>query len=372
MRRRHRVWGALPLVFILRAAPAACIPQCRRARMIGPGPRRRSFCASRGLPPDVIKIDVEGAELEVLRGGRDTAVLAGCRGVRRVPSRRLGFPRSRAADIERELTRNGFIAEPIDPAFDLWKTEGILRSRPVHGDAHPSRQRIESGRRRRRDLSRRLGWPASWRAVTPSRACTTARTRSGDPRRIPVEPAWSIESRGLDDRSHRRGLATRRLLLAQHAASTSTNGSLREWPIVKMMHGYFGTCVSGQKAFCFPGASLHAALRPRVSGALPAAALRPSQSHPMTRQYAGPRGSGSCFRATPRSSSPASTCGESTWRTAFGGSRRRDSAVPRRRGRAASRRSSIDVLFLGRLTPLKGGEALIRARIARQRHPAGR
>jgi glycosyltransferase involved in cell wall biosynthesis len=27
---------------------------------------------------------------------------------------------------------------------------------------------------------------------------------------------------------------------------------LREWPVVKMMHGYFGTCVSGQKAHAFP------------------------------------------------------------------------------------------------------------------------
>lgn len=28
----------------------------------------------------------------------------------------------------------------------------------------------------------------------------------------------------------------------------------REWPTVKMMHGYFGTCVSGQKAHAFPSA----------------------------------------------------------------------------------------------------------------------
>jgi glycosyltransferase involved in cell wall biosynthesis len=27
---------------------------------------------------------------------------------------------------------------------------------------------------------------------------------------------------------------------------------LAEWPVVKMMHGYFGTCVSGQKAHAFP------------------------------------------------------------------------------------------------------------------------
>jgi glycosyltransferase involved in cell wall biosynthesis len=27
----------------------------------------------------------------------------------------------------------------------------------------------------------------------------------------------------------------------------------RQWPVVKMLHGYFGTCVSGQKAHAFPG-----------------------------------------------------------------------------------------------------------------------
>ena len=26
----------------------------------------------------------------------------------------------------------------------------------------------------------------------------------------------------------------------------------RDWPVIKMMHGHFGTCVSGQKAFAFP------------------------------------------------------------------------------------------------------------------------
>lgn len=31
-----------------------------------------SFCAARGLSPDVIKIDVEGNELQVLRGGAAT------------------------------------------------------------------------------------------------------------------------------------------------------------------------------------------------------------------------------------------------------------------------------------------------------------
>jgi hypothetical protein len=35
--------------------------------------------------------------------------------------------------------------------------------------------------------------------------------------------------------------------------------ALAEWPVVKMMHGHFGTCVSGQKAFGARG--VHARLR---------------------------------------------------------------------------------------------------------------
>jgi hypothetical protein len=31
-------------------------------------------------------------------------------------------------------------------------------------------------------------------------------------------------------------------------------GLLGEWPVVKMMHGHFGTCISGHKAFALPEA----------------------------------------------------------------------------------------------------------------------
>jgi FkbM family methyltransferase len=83
------------------------------------------FCDARQLRPDVIKIDVEGAELDVLRGGRGTLARPGvvvfvefhpavwaASGIGRI-------------DIERELARQGLFAEAIDPAFDVWNTEGV-------------------------------------------------------------------------------------------------------------------------------------------------------------------------------------------------------------------------------------------------------
>ena len=60
-----------------------------------------------------------------------------------------------------------------------------------------------------------------------------------------------------------------------------------EWPTVKMMHGYFGTCVSGQKAFSFPHVQrARASVARRVSSACPAPPLRlPGYPSPMMSQF---------------------------------------------------------------------------------------
>ena len=84
-----------------------------------------AFCAERGVTPEVVKIDVEGAEVEVLRGARN--LLSSSRVTAFVefhPSvwAARGF---HAADVERELADLGLAAEPLDPAFDVWTMEGV-------------------------------------------------------------------------------------------------------------------------------------------------------------------------------------------------------------------------------------------------------
>ncbi len=84
-------------------------------------------------------------------------------------------------------------------------------------------------------------------------------------------------------RRRRPPLAPGRLLLAQHEhCSTWTAGFSGVAPVVKFMHGYFGTCVSGQKRFGVPGrASVRPPLRSRVRGAVlspPLRAARPGEA----------------------------------------------------------------------------------------------
>jgi FkbM family methyltransferase len=90
------------------------------------------FCAARGIQPEVIKIDVEGAELDVLIGARRTLARAGVEAfVEMHPSVWAVSGVTRAA-IEGELHAQGFVAEPLDPAFDVWTTEGVcVRLRPA-------------------------------------------------------------------------------------------------------------------------------------------------------------------------------------------------------------------------------------------------
>jgi FkbM family methyltransferase len=86
-----------------------------------------AFCASLGLKPRLIKIDVEGAELDVLRGARQTIAAGG-------PALRLyvemhpglwpalGVSRQR---IEAELQTQGLRAEGLDGTSPDWNVEGV-------------------------------------------------------------------------------------------------------------------------------------------------------------------------------------------------------------------------------------------------------
>jgi len=86
-----------------------------------------AFCAREGILPSFIKVDVEGAELEVLRGGRETIRRAG-------PGLALfvemhptiwGEMGITAADLQGELELQGLRAEPLrEGVADPWALEG--------------------------------------------------------------------------------------------------------------------------------------------------------------------------------------------------------------------------------------------------------
>jgi FkbM family methyltransferase len=91
------------------------------------------FCAERQLTPGFIKIDVEGAELDVLRGARET--IRRCRDrlalfVEMHPSvwRLLGVTKE---EVLSELATQGLEPLALVPTPDMWAVEGMcLRLRP--------------------------------------------------------------------------------------------------------------------------------------------------------------------------------------------------------------------------------------------------
>lgn len=84
------------------------------------------FCAAERLAPDFIKVDVEGWELAVLRGARET--IRRCAGlalfVEMHPSLWpvLGVTKE---DVLAEVEAQGLVIDPIEPSDDVWAVEGV-------------------------------------------------------------------------------------------------------------------------------------------------------------------------------------------------------------------------------------------------------
>ena len=85
------------------------------------------FCSVHYLAPSLIKIDVEGSELEVLRGAARTIAARGDALALYVEMHPSLWPSTGSSRerMEEELARQGLVAERLDGGKDLWGIEGV-------------------------------------------------------------------------------------------------------------------------------------------------------------------------------------------------------------------------------------------------------
>jgi FkbM family methyltransferase len=85
------------------------------------------FCARERVVPDFIKIDVEGGELDVLRGARETIAASSGRLALFVEMHPTLWPTFGFGldEMLAELRALSLAPQPLVPTMDLWATEGI-------------------------------------------------------------------------------------------------------------------------------------------------------------------------------------------------------------------------------------------------------
>ena len=155
-------------------------------------------------------------------------------------------------------------------------------------------------------------------------------------------------------------------------SSTSRSASRSEWPVVKMMHGYFGTCIGGQKAHAFPGVvPCRARVRAAVSRAVSAAALRAAAAARDDRAVRLGIAAARAVRSlrAGRRRQPSHGRGVRPARHRGRPPDRPRRSFPRTREPASARPlpAHPTVVFAGRMTRIKGGAVLVRAAAAANR-----